>query len=172
LADIVKQMYDQGLPIKQIAKALTKNRSSIAEALNFAFERAGLPKRDGRSRRASLSQKHLEPPLHQKIALEVKRLMDEKLTLGEIATALGCDRHTISRAIKFLYKSQNLPVPDGLGVVLWDSEEYAQWRDIPQGLEAEARSAFLPFEQCDAALKALLLPQIEPLLQPLRRRLS
>src|SRR5262249_40251925 len=30
LADVVKQMYDQGLLIKQIAKALNKNRSSIA----------------------------------------------------------------------------------------------------------------------------------------------
>jgi len=65
-----------------------------------------------------------------------------------------------------------LCVPGGLGVVLWDSEEYSQWRDIPEGLEAEARPGFLPFERRDAALKALLLPQIEPLLQQLRRRLT
>jgi hypothetical protein len=65
-----------------------------------------------------------------------------------------------------------LCVPGGLGVVLWDSEEYSPWRDIPEGLAAEARLGFFPFELCDTVLKALLLPQIEPLLQQLRRRLS
>ena len=59
-------------------------------------------------------------------------------------------------------------VPGGIGAVLWDGEEYARLRDAPGGLGVAAGPGFRPFEQCEPALKALLLPQIEPLLQQLR----
>lgn len=65
-----------------------------------------------------------------------------------------------------------LSVPGGIGVVLWDTEEYAELRDVPDGLKSEARLGFIPFERCESALKALLLPHIEPLLQQLRRHLT
>jgi len=64
-----------------------------------------------------------------------------------------------------------LCVPGGLGVVLWDSEDYTSLSEIPQGLEAEARLGFRPFERCEPAIKALLLPHLETLLHQLRRRL-
>ena len=65
-----------------------------------------------------------------------------------------------------------LSVAGGIGVVLWDSEEYAELQDVPDGLQVEAQLGFVPFERCEPALQGLLLPQIEPLLQQLRRRLT
>ncbi|HEY7157662.1 MAG TPA: hypothetical protein VH575_27145 [Gemmataceae bacterium] len=63
-----------------------------------------------------------------------------------------------------------LCLPGDLGVVLWDSDDYTQLREIPQGLEAEARPAFQSFECCEPALKALLFPHVEALLHQLRRQ--
>jgi hypothetical protein len=63
-----------------------------------------------------------------------------------------------------------LCLPGGLGVVLWDSEEYTHLSEIPQGLEAEARMGFQAFK-CEPAIKALLLPHLEALLHQLRRQL-
>ena len=65
-----------------------------------------------------------------------------------------------------------LCVPGGIGVVLWGAEDYAQRCATPEGLEREARAGFRPFEQCEPALRALLLPHVEALLQGLRRWLS
>jgi hypothetical protein len=65
-----------------------------------------------------------------------------------------------------------LLVPQGLGVVLWDSEASAELRRLPEGPEAEASTLFRPFADCEPALRALLLPHIEPLLERLYQRLS
>jgi hypothetical protein len=64
-----------------------------------------------------------------------------------------------------------LSLPVGIGVVLWDSEKYSELREDPETLESEAPLRFVPFERCEVALKALLLPHIEPLIQQLTRRL-
>ncbi len=60
-----------------------------------------------------------------------------------------------------------LCAPDGIGVVLWDGEEYAELKKVPGGPESEARVHLQPFEECEPALKALLLPHIEPLIDRL-----
>ncbi len=62
-------------------------------------------------------------------------------------------------------------MPGGLGVILWDTEEYAELGRVPEGPESEARLHLQPFEKCEPALKALLLPQIEPLIQRLFERM-
>jgi hypothetical protein len=62
-----------------------------------------------------------------------------------------------------------LLVPEGLGVVLWDSDHYAEMCDLPDGLEADTR--FRAFARCEPAVRALLLPHIEPLLERLYQRL-
>jgi hypothetical protein len=64
-----------------------------------------------------------------------------------------------------------LLVPDGIGVVLWDSEQYAALRDLPEGREADEKVLFQPFAECEPAVKGLLLPEIESLLERLYKRL-
>jgi hypothetical protein len=65
-----------------------------------------------------------------------------------------------------------LCVPGGVGVVLWDSEDYCQLRETAEGLESEALLHFRPLGECELALKALLQPHIEPLLGRLYRLLA
>lgn len=65
-----------------------------------------------------------------------------------------------------------LCVPDGIGVVLWGAEEYARLCATPEGLKREAHAGFRPSERCEPALRALLLPHVESLLQGLGRRTS
>ena len=56
-----------------------------------------------------------------------------------------------------------LLVPEGLGLVAWDCEEFLSFREQGPGVR-DARLRFVPFDELDGALKVLLLPQIEPLL--------
>jgi hypothetical protein len=112
-ADRVKQRYDAGLLIKAIAAELGISRSLARKALECWYERNGQRPPDGRSRRASLGQKHLHPPLYQEIADEAMRLYDEGLLLGEIAERLQCDRQTLANALAFGHSSRGLTVPDG-----------------------------------------------------------
>ncbi len=113
LADLVKHYYDQGLLIKAIAAELSINRNLARKALECWFERRGEQPPDGRSRRASLGQKHLHPPRYQEMADEAKRLYDEGLLVGEIARTMQCDKNTITKALAYWHTSRGLPVPDG-----------------------------------------------------------
>jgi hypothetical protein len=65
-----------------------------------------------------------------------------------------------------------LHLPKGLGVVLWDSEEYVQLEPQHDGLEVAAMSRFSPFAECDLAIKALFLPHLPDLMDKLRKRLT
>jgi transposase len=112
-ADRVKALYDEGHLIKAIAARLGINRNLARKALDCWHEQHGLAIPDGRSRRATLQQKHLQAPLYQEIAEKVKELYDQGMLLGEIASRLGCDRNTITSAVEFWFRSRTLPVPDG-----------------------------------------------------------
>jgi len=63
-----------------------------------------------------------------------------------------------------------LLIPGGLGVILWDCEDYLRFRNSPPVDQGELFLKFVPFEQCGSAVKALLLPQIEPLMELLFKR--
>jgi hypothetical protein len=65
-----------------------------------------------------------------------------------------------------------LCVPDGIGAVLWGAGAYARLCATPEGLRREARAGFQPFERCEPALRALLLPHVEALLHGLGHRTS
>ncbi len=65
-----------------------------------------------------------------------------------------------------------LHVPLGIGAAIWDSEAYCDLERIDNGLESEAALAFMPFAECEPAVKALLFRHIEPLLAQLMERLS
>jgi len=52
-------------------------------------------------------------------------------------------------------------VPGGLGVVVWDSEEYQAAAANPSSGSCDPRLRFRPYEQCGLGLKALLLPHAQ-----------
>jgi site-specific DNA recombinase len=108
-----KALLDEGLLVKEIGQRLQVPRNLVAEALAHWHQSRGLPVPDGRSRRASLARKHLEPPLFQKLSQPAKELYDQGLLNQEIASRLGCDPNTITKAINHWFKSRGLAVPDG-----------------------------------------------------------
>jgi site-specific DNA recombinase len=112
-ADRVKELYDQGKLIKAIAAELDITRNRAAKALDSWYEQRGLAKPDGRTRRSTLDQKHLGPPLYMQLAEEAMRLYSAGHLLEEIATRLNCCRPTITRAIKHWHESHDLSAPDG-----------------------------------------------------------
>jgi hypothetical protein len=115
-ADRVKSLYDQELLVKAIAKSLGIGRNLTRKALVTWYLRRGLePPPDGRSRRSQLTTKHLVQPKYQSIAEEVKQRMDQGELLGEIATALGVDRNTVTAAKNYWYGSRGMDSPDGRG---------------------------------------------------------
>ena len=71
----------------------------------------------------------------------------------------GWDSHQLLQAA--------LCIPGGIGVVFWDSMQYDELFVVENGLEADARSHFVPFDRVESALQAFLLPEIEPLLRRL-----
>jgi hypothetical protein len=57
-------------------------------------------------------------------------------------------------------------IPGGLGLVAWDREEFLAVRDQGPGYR-DTHLRFVSFDELGSALKALLLPQVEPLLDRL-----
>lgn len=57
-----------------------------------------------------------------------------------------------------------LTVPGGFGVVNWSSEEFATYCKTPPKTSAGIFRLFIPFDRCPSAVKALLLPHVQPLL--------
>jgi transposase len=112
-ADQVKELYDRGLLIGTVAAELGISRNLARRALAAWSARAGKRLPDGRSRRSGLATRHAEPPLYQRVAEEVKSLLDEGLLMQAVAERLGIDRNTVTAATRFWYRSRGLPAPDG-----------------------------------------------------------
>lgn len=60
-----------------------------------------------------------------------------------------------------------LLIPEGLGVCLWDTEEFSALQSSAEGLEPSARLRFRGFDDCSPAEKRFLLPFIEEMLEDL-----
>jgi hypothetical protein len=60
-----------------------------------------------------------------------------------------------------------LLVPEGIGVVIFDLEDYLYRRDNPQAEEFCLSARFQGFDLCSSFLKAALLPQVESLVSRL-----
>ena len=56
-----------------------------------------------------------------------------------------------------------LLIPGGVGVSIWDTEEFAELSAVPDGLESAAFMRHVPFEECEQAIRALLRPYIPSL---------
>jgi DNA invertase Pin-like site-specific DNA recombinase len=114
-ADRVKERYDRGQLINVIAAELGIRRNLARLALAAWSERTGEVLPDGRSRRQSLANPQSEPPLYQRVADAVKRLLDEGILMQEVAQRLNIDRNTMTAAMRFWYRSRGLEAPDGRG---------------------------------------------------------
>jgi hypothetical protein len=113
LSERAKQLYDQGMMNARIAKELGCARNYVTRLLKFWFESRGLTMPDGRSRRKTLQEKHLEPPVYRQIAEDVMRQYGEGVLLQDIANAMQVDRNTITAVVRWWHASLGLPVPDG-----------------------------------------------------------
>jgi hypothetical protein len=60
-----------------------------------------------------------------------------------------------------------LLVPEGIGVVILDLEDYRFRRENPQAEEVSLSARFQGFDLCSSFLKAALLPQVESLVSRL-----
>ncbi len=65
-----------------------------------------------------------------------------------------------------------LHAPRGLGVAWWDVDVHYERAQEEGALEADAAGGFVPFAECEAAVKALCVPHIAGLLLEMRSRLS
>ena len=108
-----KELYDKDTLNADIARQLGCSRSKVTKLLKHWFESRGLEMPDGRSRRSQLDRKHTEPPMYQLVSDEVKRLSDDGLLFGEIASEIGCDRNTVTKALAFWHESRGKVAPDG-----------------------------------------------------------
>jgi DNA invertase Pin-like site-specific DNA recombinase len=113
LAEKARQLYDQDMMHARIAEDLGCSRSRLTKLLHHSFDSQGLPMPDGRSRRSTLEQKHMQPTLQEKLTDEVMQLYDQGMLLGEIAETKGIDRNTVTAIVGQWHKQRGLPVPDG-----------------------------------------------------------
>ncbi len=108
-----KELYDEGLLSVQIAKELGRAPSYVTKLAKHWFASHGQEMPDGHARRATLSQKQLEPPLYQAIADDVMALYCRGVLLQDIAERLKVDRNTITSTIRWWHETRDLPIPDG-----------------------------------------------------------
>lgn len=62
-------------------------------------------------------------------------------------------------------------IPSGMGLVLWDREEYLAFRDYEGPRFQDIHLRFSAFEELSPALKVLLLPQVDVLVEVLLSKL-
>jgi len=106
-ANAVKQLYDQGMLISEIADQLNIERHQATDAIRIWHDRHGLPVPvDGRTRRGTVPRSNREPMLFETIAGRVKAMVDSGMEFQAIAKLLGHERTTIRRAYKH-WCSQN-----------------------------------------------------------------
>jgi hypothetical protein len=98
--------------------------------------------------------------------LEETGLTNEIVILGKIVHRSAYAPRAGGNDSGQLYQAALL-VPKGIGVVIWDTEEFVQLENVPQALEAEAPLHFLAFAECKLAWKLALVAEVELLLQRL-----
>lgn len=103
----------EGLLCVEIAARLNCSKGKVTKLLKHAARERGVPYEDGRSRRSNLERKHREPPMFERVAPEVGRLVEEGLLLIEVAERLNLDRTTLTKAYNKYRRDQGLPPLDG-----------------------------------------------------------
>ena len=135
LSEQAKAWYDTGIMNAQIARQLRRARSYVTKLLKYWFESRRLKMPDGRSRRASLQQKQMEPPHYQQIADKVMEFYQQDVLLQDIADRLQIDRNTVTAAVRYWHTTRGLPVPDGRARKDLDVKTSRQGRFLAAGQE-------------------------------------
>ena len=65
-----------------------------------------------------------------------------------------------------------LLIPGGLGAVAWDSDDHAAYRRSPSGHTRRAFDAFARYDRCSPGIRALLLPQVDDLIDQLLQQVE
>ncbi|MFT3880788.1 MAG: helix-turn-helix domain-containing protein [Gemmatales bacterium] len=99
-ADRVKQLYDEGKQMKEIAEIMHVNINMAIKALKFWYERAGQPYPDNGARYGALRRADPNGSLCNRITPEVIRLVEAGLTNQAIAQQLGCSKDLIAKVLK------------------------------------------------------------------------
>ena len=111
-AERAKVLYDQGLMNKQIAQELGCCPAKVTNLLDYAFEKRGGKRPDGRKRRATLKKKQMTTAKYQESADEAKRLWEKGLSAVEIGRRIGCSDTTAWKAIAHWHRVRGLPIPN------------------------------------------------------------
>lgn len=101
--------------------------------------------------------------------LAVTELMNDQIFLGAVILQRPYSVHFDTGSGQIVQAA--LSVNGGFGAIFWDSDEFTALDGAPQ-FESEATLKLISFGQCGPAIKALLLPQLEPLLDRLLRALG
>lgn len=109
----VVALYQEGVLLKRVAAETGLPRSAVARIVRNWHLEQGLDRPDGRHRRSTLSEMHLQEPLFRRLAGPVKERADRGLLMQEIAAELGVDRTTVTSAWRFWHTSRGLEAPDG-----------------------------------------------------------
>eukprot|EP00913_Durusdinium_trenchii_P022830 g21434.t1 len=110
-ADEAKRLWDQNLLNKQIAKKMGCTKSYVTKLLHHWFDSHGLPRPDGRRRRAHLVNKQETVPVYKQMAEQVVQLVEAGLSNLAIAKQLKTSDTTVAKSIAWWYQSRGLPVP-------------------------------------------------------------
>lgn len=96
-------------------------------------------------------------------------LLNRSILLGPVLHNVDCPvgsgREGSSQAIMAA-----LDVPRGIGVVIWDVDDYLAVEHDPEQLHIEAKIFFHNYEECESVFQSLLLPHVTPLMSRLIER--
>ncbi|MAT69436.1 MAG: hypothetical protein CMJ58_07905 [Planctomycetaceae bacterium] len=109
LAADVKQLWEEGLTLKQIGERLSCSHTLVDRALNYWYLTHDEVRPDGRSLRGRLTPKR---KAHD-IVDDVMELYNQDLLVSEIADRLNCGVHLVRQAVEKHFTDRGLPVPDG-----------------------------------------------------------
>ncbi len=104
-AERVKELYDQGLMMKEIQAELGCGRVYVRSLLRHWSETHGEAIPDGRKRRIEMDRKTTEEPLYRRLSEEAAKLWNEGETETEIAERLKCSRPTVALAVRHWRKT-------------------------------------------------------------------
>lgn len=99
-ADRVKQLYDEGKQLKEIAEIMQINVNMAIEALKFWYASRGLDYPNNAIRRGALRKADPNGALWKRLTPKVIRLVEAGFTNREIAGQLGCSRDLITKILK------------------------------------------------------------------------
>ena len=111
IADEVKELADQGVPMAVIAKEFEAGSYTITKALRFWHTSRDLQPPDYRAIRNRLKIVPV-PPKYQQITEEAAKLIEQPLHIHEIAERVGANRDTTAKAINWWREQHGLSKVD------------------------------------------------------------